>query len=78
MAGSIIDLDEERDFGSGMTCWRRLREWQDNGVWAPLHTMMLSRPRGYDAIDWSRVSIDSAGVANPREANRQGRTRLTG
>lgn len=72
------DLPQEMGFGSGMTCWRRLREWQDNGVWGSLHTEMLSRLREYDAIDWSRVSIDSASVASPRGANRQGQIRLTG
>ncbi|MCC8397256.1 IS5 family transposase [Paraburkholderia sp. MMS20-SJTR3] len=59
------DLPQELGFGSGMTCWRRLREWQDSGVWVRLHAMMLSRLRGYDAIDWGRVSIDSASVASP-------------
>ena len=31
------DLPKELGFGSGMTCWRRLREWQANGVWERLH-----------------------------------------
>jgi transposase len=31
------DLPQELGFGSGMTCWRRLRDWQASGVWQRLH-----------------------------------------
>ena len=27
-------LPAEMGYGSGMTCWRRLRDWQQAGVWA--------------------------------------------
>ena len=30
-------LPQEMGCGSGMTCWRRLREWQAAGVWQRLH-----------------------------------------
>ena len=72
------DLPKELGFGSGMTCWRRLRHWQANGVWAKLHRAMLAKLREHDRIDWSRASIDSASVASPRGAKRQARTRPTG
>jgi transposase len=26
-------LPKELGCGSGMTCWRRLRDWQESGVW---------------------------------------------
>jgi transposase len=26
-------LPQELGFGSGMTCWRRLRDWQEAGMW---------------------------------------------
>ena len=26
-------LPQELGFGSGMTCWRRLRDWHEAGVW---------------------------------------------
>ena len=29
--------------GSGMTCWRRLRDWQRAGVWERLHRVLLHR-----------------------------------
>ena len=48
--------------GSGLTCWRRLRDWQQAGVWHRLHTTLLDRLGEADRIDWSRASIDSAAV----------------
>src|ERR1035437_10255462 len=30
------DLPQEMGCGSGMTCWRRLRDWNDAGVWGRL------------------------------------------
>jgi transposase len=72
------DLPQELGFGSGMTCWRRLRDWHAAGVWERLHLAMLSRLRAHDQIDWSRASIDGASVASPRGAKRQVPTRRIG
>ena len=65
----------EMGFGSGSTCWRRLRDWQDAGVWERLHRVLLDRLGDADKIDWSRVSVDSASVAAKRGAKKPGRTR---
>ena len=27
--------------GSGMTCWRRLRDWQQSGIWQLIHFALL-------------------------------------
>ena len=35
-------LPQELGFGSGMTCWRRLRDWQEAGVWQRLHEALLA------------------------------------
>ena len=35
------DLPQEMGCGSGMTCWRRLRDWQEAGVWDDLHRLLL-------------------------------------
>jgi transposase len=35
-------LPQELGFGSGMTCWRRLRDWNDAGVWTRLHENLLA------------------------------------
>ena len=55
-------LPQEMGCGSGMTCWRRLREWQEAGVWQRLHELLLARLNQADRIDWSRAAIDSSHV----------------
>ncbi len=55
-------LPRELGCGSGMTCWRRLRDWQAAGVWDRLHRALLDRLGAADQIDWSRACIDSASI----------------
>lgn len=55
-------LPQEMGCGSGMTCWRRLRAWQEAGVWQRIHEVMLAKLRKADQIDWSRAVVDSASV----------------
>ncbi len=54
------ELPQEMGCGCGMTCWRRLQEWQHAGVWVELHQTLLAKLRGADRIDWSRAAIDSS------------------
>jgi transposase len=55
-------LPQEFGCGSGMTCWRRLRDWQKAGVWQKLHEILLARLEQAHLIDWSRASVDSVSV----------------
>jgi transposase len=55
-------LPQEMGCGSGVTCWRRLREWQQAGVWQRLHELLLQKLHEADLIDWSRAAIDSSHV----------------
>ncbi len=55
-------LPKEMGCGSGMTCWRYLQAWQEQGVWVKVHQVLLGRLREADAIDWSRAVVDSASV----------------
>ena len=65
-----------RELGcSGMTCWRRLRDWQKAGVWAHLHRVLLERLADAGQLDWSRAALDSSTVAAKRGAPRPARTR---
>ena len=59
-------LPAEMGCGSGVTCWRRLRDWQEAGVWDRLHRELLRRLRGADRIDWSRACVDSASIPAKR------------
>ncbi|MFJ8605352.1 IS5 family transposase [Streptomyces shenzhenensis] len=55
-------LPQELGFGSGMTCWRRLRDWNDAGVWQRLHESLLAELHAAGALDWSRAVIDGSHV----------------
>ncbi len=55
-------LPQEMGCGSGMSCWRRLRDWQEAEVWQKLHELLLSKLRAADQIDWSRALVDSGSV----------------
>jgi transposase len=48
--------------GSGVTCWRRLRDWQLAGVWEQLHHRLLDWLGDDGQVDWSRAAIDSVSV----------------
>ncbi len=50
------DLPMELGYGSGMTCWRRLRDWQAAGVWHRLHQVLLAELGRAEKLDLSRAS----------------------
>ena len=66
-------LPQELGCGSGMTCWRRLRDWQEAGVWNRLHQTLLDRLGEADRIDWSRASLDCASIPAKRGVSSSGR-----
>jgi transposase len=68
-------LPQEMGCGSGMTCWRRLKEWQEAGVWEKLHRELLDRLGKAEEIDWHRASLDSASVPAPGGVKRPDRIR---
>ena len=55
-------LPQEMGCGSGVTCWRRLRDWQQAGVWQAMHQALLDKLGELGLIDWSRAAVDSASV----------------
>ena len=68
-------LPQEMGCGSGMTCWRRLKEWQEAGVWERLHRVLLDRLGETEQIDWERASLDSASIPAKRGAQKPQRIR---
>jgi transposase len=68
-------LPQEMGCGSGVTCWRRLREWQEAGVWERLHQVLLDRLGEADHIEWERASLDSASIPAKRGAQKPARIR---
>ena len=66
-------LPQELNCGSGMTCWRRLRDWQAAGVWKKLQHELLNRLRDADQLDWSRAAVDASTVPAKKGASKPAR-----
>jgi transposase len=71
-------LPQELGYGSGMTCWRRLQEWQQAGVFQALHEGLLSQLRVARRLDLSRAVCDSASLRALLGAIKPDPVRLTG
>ena len=63
------DLPPQLGYESGHTAWRRLRAWQEAGVWDRLHQLVLDELSEAESIDWSRGCIDSVSVRAERGAS---------
>lgn len=68
-------LPQELGFGTGMSCWRYLHEWQRMGVWQKIHEKLLARLRGANKIDFSRAIVDSSSVRAVLGGPKRGRIR---
>jgi len=71
-------LPQEMGCGCGMTCWRRLRDWNDAGVWRELHRVLLDKLNAANKIDWSRAVVDSASVRAMHGGKKQAPIRSIG
>nr|WP_305729122.1 transposase [Streptomyces atratus] len=70
-------LPQELGFGSGMTCWRRLRDWNEAGVWQRLHEVLLAELNAAARLDWSRAVVDSSHVRAVKGGTTRDRVRST-
>ena len=70
-------LSKEQGCGSGMTCWRRLHDWQAAKVFERLHRALLYRLGRANAIDFSCCSLDSASFPAKKGASASAPTRPT-
>ena len=73
-----MHLPQELGFGSGYTCWRRLDEWQQAGVWEKLHALLLTRLRAAGEIEWGRAVVDGSHIQAKKGAPKRARARSTG
>ena len=55
-----------------MTCWRRLRDWQQTGVWDRLHQLLLAELRDADQLDFSAAAWTRS-VSKPSVEGTDGR-----
>ena len=59
-------LPQELGFGSGMTCWRRLRDSHAAGVWHDFHLTEAARCTAQvEKLDFIRFSMVGASVLSP-------------
>src|SRR5687767_117132 len=63
---------QELGYGSGMTCWRRLRDWQQAGVFERLHQLLLAKLHQQDLLDLTRAVCDSASLRALLRATKPG------
>lgn len=56
------DLPQEMGCGCGMTCWRRLHEWHEAGVWKQLHEQLLAGLRACGQLELAAVIADASYV----------------
>jgi transposase len=60
-----------------MTCWRRLRDWNNAGVWTRLHENLLAELHAAGALDWSRAVIDGSHLRAMKGGPKPDRARST-
>jgi transposase len=70
-------LPQELGFGCGMTAWRRLRAWQQAGVWERLHELLLAELHAFDQLEWERAIADSSHLQAKKGAPKRVRARST-
>jgi transposase len=71
-------LPQELGFGCGMTAWRRLRAWQQAGVWEKLHELLLAELHAADRLEWEWAVADSSHLQAKKGARKRGPARSTG
>ena len=63
---------------SGVTCWRRLRDWTEAGVWPALHELLLlDQLRAHRDLDLDRCAVDGSHVRAPKGGPMSVRRRST-
>jgi transposase len=70
-------LPQEMGCGSGVTCWRRLRDWHEAGVWKKLHQTLLEYLQEAEQLDWDRACMDSASIKAKKGGQPSAQTRQT-
>ena len=54
--------DVPPEYGSPTTCWRRLRQWEESGVWETLWRVILSALQARQKLDWAQAFLDGSFV----------------
>ncbi|KVT31661.1 transposase [Burkholderia ubonensis] len=60
------DLPADLGCGSGVSCWRRLRDWQQSGIWEEMQAILMDEIGAEEKIDFSRAAKRTGTVRSPR------------
>ena len=67
------DLPEK--YPSPSTCWRRLKLWEEQGVWEKIWRTFICRLDKRGQIDWSECFMDGTFVSAKKGAQKSGKRR---
>lgn len=67
-------LPQEMGCGCGMTCWRRLRDWQAAGVWKKIWRSLLDALGESNQIEWCAALMDSCSARAVLGGSKRDRT----
>jgi transposase len=68
-------LPRQLGYGSGVTCWRRLRDWQQAGLWDRLLALLLAELCAAGLLDLGHAVVDSSHVRAKRGTRPLGQAR---
>lgn len=70
-----------KEYASGSTCWRRLKAWEEQGVWLKIWRAFLAELDAKGQLDWSECFADGSfaaakkgGVASGRPSGARARS----
>jgi len=49
-----------KEYSSGSTCWRRLKQWEEQGFWLKAWRCFLGELDAQDQLDWSECFADGS------------------
>jgi transposase len=58
--------DLPREYGAPVTAWRRLRRWEEEGVWERIWRTILSLLSAQGKLDWKAAFLDGSFVPAKR------------
>lgn len=51
-----------KKYGSYVTCWRRLKKWEDDGIWEKIWQRLLAMLDEEERLDWALAFLDGSFV----------------
>jgi transposase len=61
-----------KEFPSPSTCWRRLRDWEDNGTWERIWIAFIDELTEAEQIEWAESFVDATFIPAKKGAPRSG------